>query len=528
MKFYALFLCSLFFVSKAKIKVLNENSFEESSFFTTWATAVYETEPPKMKLTNNSLRQIIHVSASGENVRLKFSNKNGKTNLEIKEVTIADSLTQGTGEIDLKTLITLYFQKEKNIILSPGEEVYSDIISYNLKPLSDIAISIYFGETPENLTGHPKSRTYSFIEEGNKIYNKTISKENKIDHWYIISALEVSSNPRKKTIVCFGDSITDGTGTTMDRQNRWPDLLSSKLHLNKETNNIAVVNKGIGGDKITTQGLARFSNDALEVKGVSHIIVLYGINDINDLNSTSSEIILVYKKLIEKAHKNNIFIYAGTILPEGNYGKWSEEKEKCRKEVNYWIKNTKKEDGGFDASFDFDELIRDPDNHSKIFSLYDCGDGLHPNEEGYQRMIQAINNLDIFTLEPNFNKSDLNEINLFDKIGIKFELNFKLEKEEEIIINIKGRSDGSNGFRVLTTNKEGIKTSDYYYTGKILEGKFWIINIKLKVYDSSNYIVIKRPLSTINIDNIILEYIEVSSEKNKKIFSLEEEGSFLD
>ena len=225
MKIFVLFLCSLFFVSQEKIQVLNENILEESSIFTTWATSVYETESPKMKLTNNSIRQIVHVSASGENVRLKLSNKNGKTNLEIKEVTIADSLTQGTGEIDTKTLTSFYFQEEKNIILLPGEEIYSDIISYNLKPLSDIEISIYFGETPENLTGHPKSRTYSFIEKGNQIYNKTISKENKIDHWYIISALEVSSIPRKKTIVCFGDSITDGTGTTIDKQNRWPDLL---------------------------------------------------------------------------------------------------------------------------------------------------------------------------------------------------------------------------------------------------------------------------------------------------------------
>ena len=527
MKFYLIILISLFFVSKGKKEDLNENSFEESSFFTTWATAVYETESPKMKLTNNSLRQIIHVSASGENVRLKLSNKNGKTDLEIKEVTIADSLTQGTGEIDLKTLTTLYFEGEKNIIISPGKEIYSDVISYSLKPLSDIAISIYFGKTPENLTGHPKSRTYSFIEKGNKIYNETISRENKIDHWYIISALEVSSNPRKKTIVCFGDSITDGTGTTMDKQNRWPDLLSAKLHLNKETNNIAVVNKGIGGDKITTQGLERFSNDVLEVKGVSHIIVLYGVNDINVLNVTSSQIILAYKTLIEKAHKNNIFIYGGTILPEGNYGLWSEEKEKYRKEVNYWIKNTKKEEGGFDAFFDFDEFIRDPDNHNKIFNLYDCGDGLHPNEEGYQRMIQAIDNLDIFTLEPSFNR-DYKELNLFDKMGIKFKLNFNLEKDEEIIVNIKGRSDGSNGFRVLTTNNEGIKTSDYYYTGKILEGKFWIINIKLKPYEPSNYIIIKRPISTMNIDNITLEYIEVSSVNNKKTFSPAEEGSFLD
>ena len=380
MKLFLLILFSLILFLKGMEPPLNDYSLDQLSYFTTWATSVYETESPKMELSNNTIRQIIHISASGEIIRLKLSNKNGKTNLEIKEVTIADSLTQGTGEIDTNTLTTLYFNKEKSIIIYPGEEIYSDSFSYNLKPLSEIAISIYFGETPSNLTGHPKSRTYSFIEEGNKIYNQTISKKNKIDHWYIISSIEVYSNPPKKTIVCFGDSITDGTGTTIDRQDRWPDLLSIKLHLNKETNNIAVVNKGIGGNKITTQGLKRYSYDVLEVKGVSYIIVLYGVNDINN-SKTSSDIINAYKQIINKAHDNNIFIYAGTILPYGKYNKWNEEKEKYRQEVNYWIRNTKKEDGGFDEFFDFDELLKDPDNPSIIYSKYDCGDGLHSSED---------------------------------------------------------------------------------------------------------------------------------------------------
>ena len=157
--------------------------------------------------------------------------------------------------------------------------------------------------------------------------------------------MEVSSNPRKKTIVCFGDSITDGSGSTDDKQNRWPDLLSTKLHLNLETSDIAVVNKGIGGNKITTQGLERFSYDVLEVKGVSHIIVLYGVNNINNYNSTSSDLISAYKQIIYKAHKNNIYIYGGTILPYGKYGKWNEEREKSRQETNDWIRTTKKEDG---------------------------------------------------------------------------------------------------------------------------------------------------------------------------------------
>ena len=499
-----------------------DNHFDESTYFATWATAVYETEHPKLELTNNSIRQIVHISASGENLRLKLSNRLGKTKMEIKEITIADSLTQGTGEIVLNTLTPLTFNGgEKGIIISPGEEIYSDTISYSLKALSEIAISIYFGETPENLTGHPASRTNSFIEEGNKIYNQSISRENKIAHWYVISAVEVSSNPRKKTIVCFGDSITDGSGSTDDKQNRWPDLLSTKLHLNLETSDIAVVNKGIGGNKITTQGLERFSYDVLEVKGVSHIIVLYGVNDINNYNSTSSDLISAYKQIIYKAHKNNIYIYGGTILPYGKYGKWNEEREKSRQETNDWIRTTKKEDGGFDGFFDFDKLIRDPDNPQIMYSSYDCGDGLHPSPEGYQQLVQAIDNLDIFNEEHEF-IYDYGELKLFDEKGVKFKLDFKLEKGQKISVNIKGISNGSYGFRFHTANEEGIKTSDYFYSGKYGDCQFGLINMQIIVNEESNYIVIRRPLSTINIENIILKYLEVVTEDKNKIFEMEE------
>ena len=386
-----------------------EESFKESSYCTTWGTAVVQIENPKISLkislANNTIRQIVHVSASGENIRLKLSNKSGETNLEIKEITIADSISQGTGNIDIKSLSSIFFNGKKNIIIPPGEEIYSDTIPYHLKALSEIAISIYFGETPEKSTGHKNSYTFSFIDNGNKVHEQKISLKNEISHWYFISAIEVYSNPIKKAIVCFGDSITDGTGSIPNKKNRWIDLLSEKLHLNKETSEIAVVNKGIGGNKITKQGLNRYSYDVLQVKGVIYIIVLFGINDISCLKKvTSSDIISAYKKLIKEAHNNNIFIYGGTILPFGKNKEFSEKKEKIRQEVNNWIRNTKKEEGGFDYFFDFDKLIRDPNNHTIMYEDYARFDGIHPNEKGHQILAQAFDNLEIFTIEPNFDK----------------------------------------------------------------------------------------------------------------------------
>ena len=297
---------------------INENLFDESTYFTTWSTVICDTVNDKLKLSNNSIRQIIRVSAPGNNLRLKISNKLGKTNLEIKEINISDSKSQGTGEIITSTLTYLTFNGEKGTIIPPGKDIYSDKISYNIKPLSEIAISIYFGIVPEILSAHRSSRTDSFIEEGYKINNQKFSNVNKITSYFFISDLEISSLPCKKTIVCFGDSITDGSGSTINKQNRWIDLLANKLHLNKETSDIAIINKGLGGDKLVTKGIKRYSDDVLQTKGIAYIIVLIGVNDIMSKNINSDQIISAYKQIIKEAHKNNIFIYAGTILPFGN------------------------------------------------------------------------------------------------------------------------------------------------------------------------------------------------------------------
>ena len=354
------------------METFNKNFSDESSYFTTWATVITNAFSPKMRLSNNSLRQIVRVSASWNNIILKLLNKEGKTNLEIKEINIADSKSQGLWEIDSNIVTYFTFKGEKEIIIPPEKEIYTDTISYNLKPLSEVSISIYFGITPDILTGYKSSRTHSFIEEGNKISDKKFSNNHKLACWFFISAIEVSSLAIKKTIIWFGNSITDGSGSTINKQNRWIDLLTNKLHLKKDTSDLAVVNKGLSGSKITTNGLQIFSNDVLKVKGVTYIIVLIGINDINT-NKNSSQIISAYKQIIEEAHKNNLFIYAGTILPFGNYKKWNKEKEIIRQEVNNWIRNTKSDDGGFDGIFDFNKLIKDPNDEIKMFKNYDRG-----------------------------------------------------------------------------------------------------------------------------------------------------------
>ena len=493
----------------------NQNIPDESTYCTTWSSSQYLTRTynlPPISFSYNSIRQIFHISASGESVRIKFTNIYGTSDLQILSANIADSVSQGSGEIDLNTLIPLTFQGKESLIIPPGEEIYSDTFTYNLKALSEVAISIYFGNMPEEITGHSHSQTCAFLEKGNKINNKQFSKDIRVTHWYVLSTIEVSSIPRKNAVICFGDSITDGHGSTNDIQGRWTDYFAEKLNSNKE---------------LTVHGLERYNKDVLSIKGATYIIVLFGVNDINSLNRTADEITIAYKKLIKKAHRNNMFIFGGTILPYGKNTPWTKERENVRKEVNNWIKNTKFEEGGFDAFIDFDTIMKDPNDEKNLLDEYDSGDGIHPNSNGYKNMVNAIDDLTLFTKEPNFNVCDyLEKIEIMDKIGIKYKLDFILEKNDEVNIKVNGSCIGSKGFRIYATDEDGQKNTDYFYTGKIEKGDFEF-NINLNIKNKSNYIVIRRPISTINIDNIILNFIEIETENNKKIISPGDDGIYL-
>ena len=398
--FRNIFILSLVF-SLSFIKALDEIP-NESTYCATWSSSQYLTESnnlPPIPLSSNSIRQIVHISVSGQTIRLKLSNRVGDSDLEIKGVTLANSASQGSGEIDLSTLTQLKFNGKEGTVIPLGKEMYSDPFDYPLKAQSEVAISIYFGEVPPKLTSHAGSRTFSFIEKGNKISKTKFSDEFKTAHWYIIEAIEVSSSPTKKVVVCYGDSITDGRGSTDDKQNRWTDVLSRKLYLNDATKNVACVNAGIGATFVRNEGQERFERDVLNVKGSAYIIVLYGVNDILFTGSSSEQVIEAYKALITKAHQNKKFIYGATILPFGKNDNWSKEKDKVRNEVNEWIRNTDKDEGGFDYYFDFDEIIKDPKNGSNLYDEYDCGDGLHLSPKGYETLVDSIDNLKLFTLK---------------------------------------------------------------------------------------------------------------------------------
>ncbi len=354
----------------------------------TWATATEKPfsksdVPQKVQLDNNTLRQVVHVSLGGDVLRLELSNAFGDEPLEINSVYIADA---ADGEqIDTKTARYLLFNGQRGVTIAPHQVVFSDALKYKLKPLQRLSITIHYGTMPKTLTTHRGSRTNSYIMQGECKPKQSFTVGERLEHWYTIAAIDVQTAGGVNCIACLGNSITDGRGSTTDAQNRWTDVLAEQLQ-----GRVGVLNLGIGGNCVLQGGLGqpavdRFERDILGQRGVTHLIIYEGINDIGGSKSvekTSRQLIRAYQKFITKARERGWKVYLGTITQIGNTSYWNYFHEACRQTVNDWIRS---EAPAVDGVLDFDALTRNPEQPTQMRAEWQY-DWLHPNAEGYRNM----------------------------------------------------------------------------------------------------------------------------------------------
>jgi lysophospholipase L1-like esterase len=374
----------------------------EQCWVGTWASAQQLTEPrnlpPAPGLSNDTLRQVVHVTLGGSQLRAQFSNAYGNSPVIINAAHIA--VSAGGSAIETATDKALTFGGEPSVTIQAGQEVYSDTLDFDVKPLSDLAVSIYFGRTSANVTGHPGSRTTSYIQSGNAVTTADMDSAVKTDHWYILSGVDLWLDDSYACVVTLGDSITDGRGSTTNGNNRWPDNLARRLQATPSTAKIGVLNQGIGGNAVVSGGLGptalrRFEHDVLGQNGVRWVIILNGVNDIGGSGSpkVASDLIAAYEQFIDKAHAQGIVVYGVPILPIGGSMYDSKDHEAARQKVNEWIRTS----GKFDAVIDLDAAVRDPANPARLLPKYDTGDHLHLSPAGYKKMAEAID-LDLLKL----------------------------------------------------------------------------------------------------------------------------------
>ena len=360
----------------------------------TWAASPQLVEeanlPPAPAFGDTTLRQVVRVSIGGRRLRVRFSNAFGRTDLTLAAARVARSA--GTSAIQPATDRALTFGGRSSVTIPAGALVVSDALDFEVPPLSDLAVTIYVPGAPADVTGHPGSRTTSFLQAGDAVSSHELRSAVRVEHWYFLSGLDVQV-PGAAAVAVLGDSITDGRGSTTDGNDRWTDRLARRLQAGRTTAQVAVLNHGLGGNRLLRDGLgpsalARLDRDILAQPGVRWLIVLEGINDIGT-GSSATDIVFAYEQIIERAHQHDILVYGVTIMPfEGfsyaNY--YTPEREAVRERVNEWIRTS----GRFDRVIDFDAVTRDPKHPSRLSAAVDGGDHLHPSAAGYRIMADAV------------------------------------------------------------------------------------------------------------------------------------------
>jgi lysophospholipase L1-like esterase len=355
--------------------------------------------PPAPGLSGNTLRQIVQPAADGRRVRLTFSNVYGEGPVTIAGAHLAQS--KGGATIDASTDRALTFDGQPGVTIPPGSSIISDPLDYEVKAFANLAVSVWCGSVPPALTGHPGSRTTSFLRTGDVLADAEFAGATRTDHWYLLAAVDVWSGLEQVAIVVVGDSITDGRGSTTNANDRWPNQLARRLRADPRTAGVSVLNQGIGGNRVLGRGLGpsaleRFDRDVLAPAGVRCLVLFEGVNDLGAASGarakglppiTPRDIILAYQQMIVRARTHGLRVIGATIMPFSGFQLYEDaQSEADRQAVNAWIRGS----GEFDAVIDFDAITRDPANPARLSAAVDGGDHLHPSAAGYKVMAAAI------------------------------------------------------------------------------------------------------------------------------------------
>jgi len=366
--------------------------------------------------TEQTFRSIVKPDLWGKRMRFRFSNVFGSQSVTFDEVTVA--LQEYSANVVPGTLTRVTFNGEASVTIPAGQEVFSDGIELRWARDDDsagvqgrnLAVSYSVQGNSGPMSFHSGANTTSYITapgSGNHTEDLDVfAFEFTTTSWFFLDAVDVMA-PEDTVVICaFGDSITDGTHTTLNINDRWMNTLSRRLH-NAYGRKVSIVNEAIGGNRVVnpvnpnaTSGPAavdRLDRDVLGLSGLTHVIWLEGINDLG-AGHTTDAIIAGYQNIVSRLHARGIKVFAGTMtsalgisgVDRGDNGPGHDA---SRKVLNNFIRTS----GLFDGVEDFDAATLDPNTgnmraeflpNSQFTQL--PWDYLHPNHAGYNAMGMAV------------------------------------------------------------------------------------------------------------------------------------------
>ncbi|TWI67365.1 lysophospholipase L1-like esterase [Pseudoduganella lurida] len=371
-----------------------------------WATSWYASPQPVWgadfllptgvpgALDDETVCESLRLSAGGTRLRLVYSNRYGSAPVALGAARVGPASTTGQA---------VTFGGQPGVVIAPGAQVTSDPVALAVAPLSTLTVSSYFPRHTPVTTFHWGGQQTLAIAAGNRTAAAPLVHGTQVNGRLFLAGVLVETAGTPRTVVTLGDSITDGNGSTPDRNRRWPDVLAERL----APHGVAVANAGISGARLLHDGMgeramARLGADVLEQPGVTNLVVLLGTNDIGwpgspfapgEPMTTLAQLQAGFRQVIAAAHARGVRVTGGTLPPfehalEGTpyAGHYSPEKEALRQRLNDWIRLG----AAFDAVVDFDAVLRDPARPQRMKGNYDSGDHLHPGDAGYRAMAAAV------------------------------------------------------------------------------------------------------------------------------------------
>ena len=345
---------------------------------------------------NQTVRMIVHTSIPGQKIRIELSNAFDKGVVTVGDAHVA--LRTSGSTIDASTDQQLTFGGRKSVDIRPGQVIVSDPVDLDLKPMSDLAVSLYMTQAEGTPANHTPGLHTAYVSSGDTVAAVTMPNPTTNTSYVWLRSVDVIAPAYSFAISCLGDSITDGFRTTVNANTAWPTLLAKRFSERLQGPRIAVLNAGISGNQVLRDGagvsaLARFDRDVVSEPGVRWVVLLEAINDINIHGQitgagavTAADLIAGYQQLIARAHMDHIKIMGATLTPDEGVWLAGPIGEATREKVNQWIRNS----GAFDAVIDFDAVVRDPADPKRMLPAFDSGDHIHPNDAGNAAMANAF------------------------------------------------------------------------------------------------------------------------------------------
>lgn len=362
-----------------------------ASFLSTTVSGVKQSVPG---FNNQTFRLNVFTKLAGTKVRVKLTNKFATNSLSVASVHIA--LRSSNNSIVSGSDRKLTFKGKGGVTLAAGAEIWSDSVALTVGQHVTVAISLYISGSYKPTTFHQRGLHTSYISKaGNYTSTTTLplaSANNTTTTVLMVSGLQVWAPSNSKVAVCFGNSITDGSGATNNANGTWPDILSKRIPNLPSGAPFSVINMGIGSNRVVSSDLAgpsgvhRFADDVLARPKVGYVVLLEGINDISLDNATATDITTAYATLIGQAHAAGLKIYGATLLPIGKSNKYTVDNEAKRQAVNEWIRTS----GNFDAVLDFEAVVKDPATNPLSIRSDMTADYVHPNAVGYLAIGNSI------------------------------------------------------------------------------------------------------------------------------------------